>query len=81
MDVLQARINAAAAQGSLPACLRMVANIWALLQCLDTLDAWTLEQARPQQQQEGQEGAAGGKVQRQGAGGVTPLAGGTRLAR
>ena len=29
--------------------MRMVANIWSLLQSLDAFDAWTLAQAHPQQ--------------------------------
>ena len=32
MEALQARVTAATAQGSISACLRMVANVWALLQ-------------------------------------------------
>jgi hypothetical protein len=56
VDALQSKVVSESAQQRAFGCMRMVANVWALLQSLDTLDAWTLAQARPQQQA----GAGGG---------------------
>ena len=48
-EALQARISSETAAGRVSGLMRMVANIWSLLQSLDAFDAWTLAQAQPQQ--------------------------------
>ncbi len=46
VDALQAKISSEAALQHVIGCMRIVANVWAMLQSLDTLDTWTLAQVR-----------------------------------
>jgi len=65
VEALQARISSAIMEGAVQGCMRMVANAWCLLQCLDTLNEWTVGQTRPLVQQQQQ-----AMMERQGTSGV-----------